>query len=66
MLTEPEPTAPAGLTTSQDSDLAVCLAFLAEIDPDLAEIVEAWPGLPADVQAEILALQRGLSGDSMV
>jgi len=45
--------APDGLTTSGDSDLAFCLAFLAGIDPDLAELATAWPGLSSEARDRI-------------
>jgi hypothetical protein len=28
-------------------------------DPDLARVIDAWPGLPSDVRAAVLALVEG-------
>jgi hypothetical protein len=36
--------------------LALCLAPLAQSDPDLARVVTAWPDLPPHIKAAVLAL----------
>ncbi len=46
-------TALSGQTGTESGTLA------AEIGPELAEIVEAWPALPGDVKADVMAAVRG-------
>jgi hypothetical protein len=36
----------------------------APIDPDLAMVVKAWPALPAETRAGIMALIQGEGGDA--
>jgi hypothetical protein len=46
------------LTDSPKSDLASCLALLAQKYPDLALVVKAWPNLPDETKTAILALAQ--------
>jgi hypothetical protein len=39
-------------------------ALLAQIDPKLAELVNAWPDLPAHIRAAVLALVGTAEGAS--
>jgi hypothetical protein len=38
------------------SQLSALLAQAAAIDPDLVRIIDAWPVLPAQIRAAVLAL----------
>jgi hypothetical protein len=38
------------------SSVAHQLPTGAETDPDLARVIDAWPGLPAHIRAAVLAL----------
>jgi len=51
----------AGETGDRDESGAECGAVgarVAEIDPDLAAVVDAWPGLSDAIKAGILAMVR--------
>ena len=43
-----------------DPDLASCLAFLREQEPDLAALVEAWPALPNAIKVGIQAMVQAV------
>jgi integrase len=45
------------LSKKTQNDLALYLAEIAQKDPDLAEIVKLWPGLPEHIKAAINALR---------
>ena len=47
-----------GVTQEPTPDLASCLAFLHEQEPDLAALIEAWPTLPDAIKAGIQAMVR--------
>jgi hypothetical protein len=47
----------------QGENLTEILLSEAEIDPDLARIVAAWPQLPRAVRSAVLAIVRNAAGD---
>ena len=52
-------------TNDRDAEsLVSCLVFLAQIDIDLAVIVEAWPTLPEPIRAGIVAMVRASNSES--
>jgi hypothetical protein len=50
------------VTETLPKSLAHSLARETQIDPDLARIVEAWPGLPEAIRRAVLALIGSVNG----
>jgi len=48
----------SGVSADAPTDLASCLALLAQISPDLALVVQHWDALPQAVRAGILAMVK--------
>ena len=49
------------VTESGSKCMASCVAFLREIRPDLADVVEVWDRLPEAIKAGILAMVKTAS-----
>lgn len=53
-----KPLADKGVAPTSQTVLPPCLPDSTEADPDLALVVEAWPGLPEAVRAGIVAMVK--------
>ena len=61
MLENPNHTNDQEVTESESKGMASCVAFLRKIRPDLADVAEAWDGLPEAIKAGILAMVKTAS-----
>jgi hypothetical protein len=57
-LTGHKPVAPQGTCGEDAPPVARQLHTEAETDPDLAQLIDAWSGLPPHIKAAILALVK--------
>jgi succinate dehydrogenase flavin-adding protein (antitoxin of CptAB toxin-antitoxin module) len=53
-----KPFADKALTENRENDLVCFLALLTEKDPDLAQVVDAWPKLPEHIKQTIKSLVK--------
>ena len=59
-------TAISGISQEKRAESGAVAGDLAPSDPDLAELIDRWPGLPKETRQAILALATGQKEKSLI